>query len=186
MICLGRKDLDLSDFEVVERYFSENECDLLVCAAGIIRDKPVSRMEESEWDDVFEVNFSGAARCAEAAIPGMADRGGGHVVFISSYAAVRPAVGQTAYTTAKAALLGLTKDLAMQSGGKGVRVNAVLPGFLETRMTEAVSEKRKEVVRELHALGEFNTVDAAADFIWFLEERMPHTSGQSFSLDSRP
>lgn len=185
VVCLGSKDLDLSDSEAVTRFFARTECDLLVCAAGIIRDQPVSRMEECEWDDVFQVNFSASARCAEAAMPGMAKRGGGHVVFISSYAAVHPAVGQAAYATAKAALLGLTKGLAAEYGGKGLRVNAVLPGFLETPMTEAVSPKRKKIVRKLHMLGEFNTVIAAADFIWFLEERMPHTSGQSFSLDSR-
>lgn len=186
VVCLGSKDLDLLDSEAVTRYFAGVECDLLVCAAGIIRDQPVSRMEESEWDDVFHVNFSGAARCAEAAMPVMARRGGGHVVFISSYAAVRPAVGQAAYATAKAALLGLTKDLAAAYGEKGLRVNAVLPGFLETPMTEAVSPRRRDIVRKLHMLGEFNTAAAAADFIWFLEDRMPHTSGQSFSLDSRP
>ena len=186
VVCPGRGDLDLADAGAVAQYFAVESCDLLVCAAGIVRDQPVSRMLESEWDDVFGVNFSAAACCAEAALPGMAVRGSGHVVFISSYAAVHPAVGQAAYATAKAALLGLTKGLAAEYGGAGVRVNAVLPGFLETPMTEAVSPKRKEVVRNLHMLGEFNTVDAAADFIWFLEERMPYTSGQSFSLDSRP
>ena len=186
VVCLGSRDLDLSDGDAVKRFFAENECDLLVCAAGMIRDKPVARMEESEWDDVFRVNFSAAAGCAEAVLPGMVERGGGHVVFISSHAAVHPAVGQAAYATAKAALLGLTKDLAAAHGGKAVRVNAVLPGFLETAMTEAVSPKRRETVRKLHMLGAFNSAEAAADFIWFLEERMPHTSGQSFSLDSRP
>ncbi len=143
-------------------------------------------MEECEWDDVYAVNFTAARLCAEAAIPGMVERGGGHVVFISSYAAVRPAIGQAAYATAKAALLGLTKELASLHGRKNIRVNAILPGFLETRMTEAVSEKRKEVVRGLHFLGKFNTPAIAADFIWFLEESMPFTSGQSFHLDSRP
>lgn len=186
VVCLGRNDLDLSDSAAVESFFAGIECDLLVCAAGIIRDQPVSRMEESEWDDVFRLNFSAAARCATAALQGMAERRRGHVVFISSYAAVHPAVGQAAYATAKAALLGMTKDLAAEHGGKGVRVNALLPGFLETAMTEAVSPKRREIVRKLHMLGEFNTVEAAADFLWFLETAMPHTSGQAFQLDSRP
>ncbi len=184
--CLGRDDLDLSETGVVTRYFNENEYDLLICAAGIIRDKPVARMEESEWDDVFQVNFFSAARCAMAAAPRMAERGCGHVVFISSYAAMRPAVGQSAYATAKAALLGLTKDLAAEYGGHGVRVNVVLPGFLETPMTADVSARRKEAVRDLHMLGTLNTAEVAADFLWFLQERMPHTSGQVFSLDSRP
>lgn len=185
VVSLGRNDLDLSDSEAVERFFSGTPCDLLVCAAGIIRDQPVSRMLETEWDDVFRLNFSAAARCARAALSGMAESKVGHVVFISSYAAVRPAVGQAAYSTAKAALLGLTADLAAQYGGDGLRVNTVLPGFLETTMTEAVSPKRKEAVRKLHAVGEFNTVEAAANFIWFLQTGMPFTSGQSFRLDSR-
>ena len=185
VVSLGRKDLDLSDSEAVERFFSGTPCDLLVCAAGIIRDQPVSRMLESEWDDVFRLNFSAAARCARAALPGMAESGAGHVVFISSYAAVRPTVGQAAYATAKAALLGLTTALAAKYGGDGLRINAILPGFLETTMTEAISQKRKESVRKLHALAEFNTVEVAADFIWFLQTGMPFTSGQSFQLDSR-
>jgi len=184
--CLGRKDLDLSDAAAVKAFFAGAGCDLLVCAAGIIRDQPVARMTESEWDEVFGVNFSAARRCAEAALPGMVQRGAGHVIFISSYAALRPAQGQAAYATAKAALLGLTKGLAEEYGTRGVRVNAVLPGFLETPMTSAVSEKRKEVIRDLHFLERFNTVETAAEFVWFLEEKMPAASGQAYSLDSRP
>ena len=183
---LGRKDLDLADDEAVKAYFSENSCDLLVCAAGIIRDQPLKYMEEQKWDEIFRVNFTAAKNCALAALPSMVERNGGHVVFISSYAAVHPAVGQAAYAAAKASLLGLTKDLAAAYGEKGIRVNALMPGFLETAMTETVSEKRKSVVRDLHFLKEFNTTDAAADFLWFLDERMPWTSGQIFQLDSRP
>lgn len=186
VITLGRSGLNLSDAEAVRSFFRETSCDLLVCAAGMIRDQPISRMEEGEWDEVFWLNFIAASDCALAALPGMVERSSGHVVFISSYAAIHPAVGQAAYATAKAALLGLTKDLATKYGKHGIRVNALLPGFLETPMTEAVSPKRKEIVRQLHALGEFNTVAAAADFLWFLETSMPFTSGQSFQLDSRP
>lgn len=186
VVQLGRRDLDLGNQSAVEAYFSEEKCDLLVCAAGIIRDQPLSRMEEAAWDEVFQVNFIAARNCAWAAIPAMTKRGKGHVIFISSYAAVHPAVGQAAYATAKAALHGLTKELAEAYGRSGVRVNTVLPGFLETAMTAAVSEKRREIVKTLHFLGELNTPEAAAGFIRFLHERMPYTSGQSFSLDSRP
>ncbi|MFK7851430.1 MAG: SDR family oxidoreductase [Akkermansiaceae bacterium] len=183
---LGRADLDLLDEERVREYFSENACELLICAAGMIRDQPLKRMEEETWDEVFGINFEGARICAEVAISEMVKRKGGHVVFVSSYAAIRPAVGQAAYAAAKAALLGLTKALAEKWGKEGVRVNAVLPGFLETPMTEAVSEKRKAVVRDLHFLGEFNTVESAANFFLFLEEGMRGASGQVFQLDSRP
>jgi 3-oxoacyl-[acyl-carrier protein] reductase len=170
----------------VKRFFHEQPCDLLVCCAGIIRDAPLLRMEEGDWDEVIEVNYQAAARCAAGALPGMLAKGGGHVVFLSSYASLHPAVGQAAYAAAKAALHGLACDLAALHGRAGLRFNVVLPGFLETPMTEAVSGKRKEVIRNSHHLGEFNTPAAAAGFVRFLEEQLPFTSGQVFSLDSRP
>lgn len=183
---LGRKDLDLGDRRAIESFFSSKTCDLLICAAGMIRDQPLSRMEEEAWDEVFRLNFTSAQKCAFAVIPQMIERGKGHIMFISSYAAVHPAIGQAAYATAKAALHGLTKELAETYGNCGIRVNTVLPGFLETPLTSAVSEKRRDIVRKLHFLGKLNTPEAAAEFIRFLHERMPHTSGQIFSLDSRP
>ena len=186
VVSLGRKDLDLVDSVAVQRFFHEHPCDLLVCCAGIIRDAPLLRMEEGDWDEVIEVNYQAAARCAAGALPGMLAKGGGHVVFLSSYASLHPAVGQAAYAAAKAALHGLARDLAALHGRAGLRFNVVLPGFLETPMTETVSGKRKEVIRSSHHLGEFNTPAAAAGFIRFLEEQLPFTSGQVFSLDSRP
>jgi 3-oxoacyl-[acyl-carrier protein] reductase len=186
VIALGSKDLDLSDDGRVTRFFESNPCDLLVCCAGIIRDVPLLRMEEGQWDEVVAVNFTAAARCAAAAVPGMLAKGRGHVVFVSSYAALHPAVGQAAYAAAKAALHGLARDLAERHGGSGLRSNVVMPGFLETPMTDPVPDKRKEAIRGAHCLGRFNTPSAAAGFIRFLEERLPFTSGQVFSLDSRP
>lgn len=186
VVALGRTDLDLSDSAAIDRFFSTNDCNLLICAAGMIKDQTLMTMDEFSWDDVFEIHYTAARNCALAAIPMMVRKGHGHVVFISSYAAIHPAVGQAAYATAKAAILGLTKDLALTYGSNQIRVNAILPGFMETPMTEQVSDNRKQLVRELHALGEFNTPDIAAEFILFLEQSMPHTSGQFFQLDSRP
>jgi 3-oxoacyl-[acyl-carrier protein] reductase len=183
---LGREDLDLLDRHAVKAFFRDEICDLLVCAAGFTDDAPLAKMPECGWDKVFGVNYEAAGRCAAAALPGMADRGCGHVVFISSHAAIHPAVGQAAYAAAKAALLGLTSDLAARWGGNGIRINAVLPGFMETPMTQTVSAKRREAVRTSHHLGRFNTPAAAAEFIRFLHDRMSHTSGQVFQLDSRP
>ncbi len=185
VVALGSGDLDLLDGEAVVRFFAAKPCDLLVCCAGIIRDAPLARMEEEAWDEVMAVNFEAAARCAQTVVPGMRARGSGHVIFISSYAARRPAVGQAAYAAAKAALHGLTRDLAARYGKDGLRFNVVLPGFLKTRMTSAVSAKRREEIRAMHHLGAFNTPAAAAAFIRFLEEKMPYTSGQVFCLDSR-
>lgn len=185
VVSLGSKDLDLADIAAVKRFFHGQSCDLLVCCAGIIRDAPLPRMEEEEWDQVMEVNYEAAARCAAAAVPGMLAKGSGHVIFLSSYAALNPAAGQVAYAAAKAALHGLARHLAALHGPAGLRFNVVLPGFMETPMTGAVSDKRKESIRASHVLGEFNTTAEAARFMRFLEEELRFTSGQVFSLDSR-
>lgn len=182
----GREELDLLAPGAIRSALGSVPVDLLVCAAGGIRDTPLARMNESMWDEVFSVNFTAAAACAAAVLPGMIGRGRGHIVFISSYSALHPPVGQAAYATAKAALLGLTEDLARENGRHGVRVNAVLPGFLETGMTATVSAHRKAAVLADHALGRFNTPEAVAKFIRFLHEQLPETSGQAFQLDSRP
>lgn len=181
----GRAELDVTDAAAVRSYFKSRQVDLLVCAAGIIRDAPLARLNECAWDEVLAVNYHAAAVCAAAASSGMIARGCGHIVFVSSNSALQPPLGQIAYATAKAALLGLTASLAGQNGRCGIRVNAILPGFLETRMTESVSAGRKAEVLNEHTLSRFNTPEAVAKFIRHLHEDLPHTSGQTFQLDSR-
>lgn len=185
VLALCRDDLDLTDELAVAAFFSEHRCDLLICAAGIIRDQPLIKMDEPTWDEMMEINYTAAKNCALAAVPGMIDNGEGHVIFISSYAANHPSIGQAAYATAKSAILGFTKDMALRHGYNRIRFNAILPGFMETPMTANVSDNRKQEVRDSHVLGEFNTPEVTAGFILFLEERMLHTSGQVFQLDSR-
>ena len=178
-------DLDVTSQESVQRGLASLPVDLLICAAGTTRDAPLSRLGEKQWDEVLAVNYQGAAACAAAVLPRMIEHGRGHIVFISSYSALRPPVGQVAYATAKAALLGLTTSLARENGRNGVRVNAILPGFLETPMTVAMSGKRKAEILAEHSLGRFNNADSVAKFIRYLHEDLPHTSGQVFQLDSR-
>lgn len=181
----ARAELDVTDPVAIRRYFESRPVDLLVFAAGIIRDTPLACLDDSAWDEVFAVNYQAAAACAAAVLPGMIGRSCGHLIFISSHSALHPPVGQLPYAAAKAALLGLTVSLARIHGLHGIRVNAILPGFLETPMTESVSQKRKTEILEQHALGRFNTPDAVAKFIRHLHEDLPHTSGQIFKLDSR-
>lgn len=185
VIALGSRDLDLMDVSALAQFFASNPCDLLVCSAGIVRDQLLIKMDSLSWDEIWDVNFKAARNCARAAIPEMIENKSGHVVFISSYAALHPALGQSAYTAAKAALLGLTQELASTHGVDGIRVNAILPGFMETPMTATVPPERKQEVRLMHTLKAFNTPEIAADFIYFLEQHLPHTSGQIFQLDSR-
>lgn len=181
----GRRELDVTDPTAITAYFSDLPVDLLVCAAGLTGEQPLGRLPETLWDGVLAVNFTGAAACARAALPGMIARGAGHLLFVSSFSALHPPPGLAAYAAAKAALLGLTRDLAARHGAQGVRVNSILPGFLETRMTREVTSGRRAAVLAEHTLGAFNTPQAVAGFIHFLHHHLPHTSGQYFQLDSR-
>jgi 3-oxoacyl-[acyl-carrier protein] reductase len=181
----GSKELDVRDGTTVRNFFQQRDVDLLVCAAGITRDAPIARLTHEAWDETWAVNFRGALDCAKAVLPGMIARGGGHIIFISSYSALHPPTGQAAYASAKAALLGLVTDLARRHGLSNIRVNAVLPGVLETRMTGGVTEARRTEILAAHTLGRFNTCERAATFIRFLHHELPHTSGQVFQLDSR-
>ena len=181
----GSRELDVKDSTQVRCYFENRNVDLLVCAAGITRDASLGRLSEEAWDETWSVNFTGALSCIRAVLPNMIERHRGHIILISSFSALRPPRGQAPYAAAKAALLGLVADLALEHGPSNIRINAVLPGFLETAMTSSVTPERREQIRADHTLGRFNTCTHAADFIRFLHHQLPHTSGQVFQLDSR-
>lgn len=178
-------ELDVTSQPAVKNFFEPLQPDLLICAAGITRDAVLSKLDENAWDELMAVNYQGAAACAAAALPGMIARGRGHIIFISSQSAIHPPAGQAGYAAAKAALLGLTTSLARKHGSRGIRINAILPGFLETPMTSGVTAKRRAEVLADHSLGRFNTQDSVAKFIRHLHQELPHTSGQVFQLDSR-
>lgn len=181
----GRGELDVSDAAAVKEYFLKRKTGLLICNAGITRDALLAKIDEEQWDEVIAVNLRGAALCAAAASRGMIRARRGHIVFVSSYSAIHPPSGQAAYAAAKAGLIGLGKSLAKELGAANLRVNVVLPGFLETKMTATVSDERKDTVRSEHVLGRFNTPEAVAAFLLTLHLHLPHTSGQVFQLDSR-
>lgn len=182
----GRGELDVSSSDSVQSYFADaGDIDLLVCNAGMTADKPLARMTELDWASVMAVNLRGAFLCAREVSKGMVKRRQGHVLFVSSFSAIHPPVGQVNYAAAKAALLGVMKSLAQELGPRNVRVNAILPGFLETKMTEGLGANIKSASLEKHTLGRFNTPDAVASFVSFLHRQMIHTSGQVFNLDSR-
>ncbi|MEK7954127.1 SDR family NAD(P)-dependent oxidoreductase [Luteolibacter soli] len=181
----GRRELDVTDPGAVRDFFRRHEPELLVCNAGITRDAPLARLDEEAWDQVIDVNLRGAARCAAAASRPMLRARRGHIVFISSFSALHPPAGQAAYAAAKAGLIGLGKSLARELGPAGIRVNGILPGFLDTPMTAGLSGERREQIRRDHVLGRSNTPEAVASFLVHLHDHLPHTSGQVFQLDSR-
>jgi NAD(P)-dependent dehydrogenase (short-subunit alcohol dehydrogenase family) len=182
----GRRELDVSDSAVIIEWFKAHEkIDLVVHSAGVLRDRRFPNMEEEDFDTVLEVNLKGAFQVSQAALKSMAHRRSGHIIFIGSNSARWGNAGQANYAAAKAGIIGLTHSLAKEYGGRNIRVNCVLPGLLETKMTAHLSEEIKQSVREAHALRRFNTCEAVARFVAFLDQELPHTSGQVFQLDSR-
>lgn len=180
-----KQELDVTDPAKVQRFFDKREVDLLICNAGITDDNLLLKMTEKSWDKVLNTNLKGSFLCADACLPSMAQRQRGHVIFINSFSAFHPPAGQAHYAAAKAGLTGLTDSFAKNYGKNGVRVNQICPGWLETKMTAKITEKRKQEVLEKHALRQFNTAASVAHFLLYLHENLPFTSGQTFHLDSR-
>lgn len=182
----GRRELDVSDSGAVQDFLGElPRLDLLINNAGTRCDKPLVKMTEDEWDRVIDVNLRGAFLCGREAARKMFRQRSGHVVNIGSFSALVPPSGQGNYAAAKAGLVGMTQSFAEEFGKRGVRVNCVLPGFLEgTGMTRDLPGAVIEKARAAHVLGRFNTPGAAARFIVQLDE-MQAVSGQVFQLDSR-
>lgn len=182
----GKAELDVTSAASVEACLATlPRIDLLVHCAGMLRDRRATAMTEEDFAAVLEVNLNGAFRVAQVTLKLMARQRRGHIIFIGSNSARWGTVGQANYAAAKAGIIGLTHSLAREYGSRNIRVNCVLPGLLETRMTAHLPEEVISSVKAAHTLGRFNTCDAVARFIAFLDSQLPHTSGQVFQLDSR-
>ncbi len=181
----GRHELDASNCQVIEEWFRTHDAyDLVIANAGITKDQLLMKQKESTWDEVMNVNLKGAvwvARSATKSVP----KHPLSIVFIGSYIGQHPKMGQSLYASSKAALVGVVRSLAMEWGRRDVRVNLVLPGFMETKMTADLTIQAKERAASLHLLPQFNTPDRVAAFLYFLHTELPYTSGQTFNLDSR-
>ena len=181
----GREELDVRRADEVTAWFRKiRSLDLLVNNAGITRDAPVLRMTEEAWNDVIDTNLKGAFLCSQAAYRLMRSGGGGHILQIGSFSSMRPPVGQAAYAAAKAGLIGLTQSLAAEWGADNIRVNCLLPGFLETRMTAGLAEDVVASALRSHALGRFNSLEAVGRLVFELQAQ-EHVSGQILQSDSR-
>ena len=177
--------MDVRDEAQVEAYFARLErIDVLIANAGITRDATMLNLPAKDFDEVLDTNLRGTFLCARAAIKMMVRQRSGHILLIGSRSGKNGPRGQTAYAAAKAGLVGFAQSVAKEYGGRNIRCNVVLPGFLETKMTASALEKRREQILAEHALGRFNTPENAARAIAFLA-RLENVSGQVFTLDSR-
>jgi len=166
---------------VTERF---GALDVLVNNAGITRDTLAIRMKDDDWRAVLDTNLSSAFYLARAALRGMLRAGFGRIVNISSVVGIRGNVGQANYVTAKAGLIGLTKALAREYAAKGITVNTVAPGFIESDMTaELAPELREAYLREIPA-GRFGTPEDVARVVAFLASgAAAYVNGQTLAVD---
>jgi len=141
---------------------------ILVNNAGITRDNLLMRMKDEEWDDIINTNLTSVYRLSKACLRPMTKARKGRIISISSVVGVSGNAGQTNYAAAKAGLIGFTKSLAREAGSRGITVNAVAPGFIDTDMTRALSDEQKEALMvniPLKRLGQPEEIAAAVAFL---------------------
>ncbi len=158
--------------------------DILINNAGITRDNLLLRMKEKDWDDVIAVNLKGTFNCMQAAARHMMKQRSGAIINISSIVGVYGNPGQVNYSASKAGVIGLTKTVAKELAPRGVRVNAIAPGFIETEMTKKIPEEKQKLVIEKIPLGKFGTPDDVALLVSFLvSDEAKYITGQIIGLD---
>ncbi|NLM26129.1 MAG: 3-oxoacyl-[acyl-carrier-protein] reductase [Firmicutes bacterium] len=158
--------------------------DILVNNAGITRDGLLMRMSDEDWQQVLDVNLSGAFYLCRSAIRPMMKQRSGKIVNISSVIGVTGNPGQINYAAAKAGLIGLTKSLAKEVASRGILVNAVAPGYIDTDMTNQLSEQQKEAIVKMIPLGRTGTVEDVAQLVYFLvSDANKYITGQTIHVD---
>ena len=158
--------------------------DVLVNNAGVTRDTLALRMKREDWETVIDTDLSSAFHLSKAALRGMLRAGWGRIVNVSSVVALRGNVGQANYVAAKAGLLGLTKALAREYAGKGVTVNAVAPGFIESDMTDGLPDELRDAYLEQIPVGRFGRPEeVAAAIAYLVSDDAAYVNGQTLTVD---
>lgn len=180
---------DISDFSQAKNLISKAKeelgtIDILVNNAGITRDGLIMRMTEEDFDRVIEVNLKGVFNCTRHTVPIMVKQRSGRIINITSVAGVLGNPGQANYSAAKAGIIGMTKTLAKEIGSRGITVNAIAPGFIETDMTAELTDKVKETIKDQTALGKLGRPENIADAVAFLAGSTgEYITGQVLSVD---
>ncbi len=180
---------DMADRESVasalETVVSEaQEIDILVNNAGITRDGLIMRMKDEAWDDVIAVNLTSVFLTCRRIGRLMATQRKGAIVNISSVVGIMGNGGQTNYAASKAGIIGFSKSLARELSGRNVRVNVVAPGFIETSMTEVLSDKVKDTIKTQIPLGRIGNTEEVAQTVAFLSsDKASYITGQVLAVD---
>jgi len=142
--------------------------DILVNNAGITRDNLLMRMKEEEWNEIINTNLASVYKMSKSVLRGMLKKKAGRIISITSVVGATGNSGQTNYAAAKAGIMGFTKSLAREVGIRGITVNAVAPGFIQTDMTNALSEDQKDKLAAQIPMGRLGTVNEVAQAVLFL------------------
>ncbi len=182
-------ELDVTDREqsrqvvrdTLERY---GRVDVLINNAGITQDALLAKMTEVQWDTVISVNLKGPFNCTQAVVEAMVEQGQGVILNAASVVALFGNIGQANYAATKAGLVGMTRSLAKELGRKGIRVNAVAPGFIVTPMTADVPEKVLQIMRDKTPLGTLGEPeDVAQAYLFLASDEAKYINGAVLSVD---
>ncbi len=169
-------------FQAAQQEF--DRVDILVNNAGINRDTLILRMSEKDWDEVLSTDLRGAFLCTKAALRSMMRQRWGRIINISSLAGLLGNAGQANYSAAKAGLIGLTKAVAREMGSRGITVNALAPGFIETDMTKDLPQSLKEEALQRIVLGRPGKPEDVAGAVAFLaSDEASYITGQVLAVD---
>jgi len=165
--------LDVTDNEQVSNLVKSigedfGSVDILVNNAGITRDNILLRMKEDEWEDIINTNLSSIYKMSKSVLRGMIKKRSGRIISITSVVGAMGNAGQSNYAAAKAGIIGFTKSLAREVGVRGVTVNAIAPGFIETDMTDSLPDNQREALAGQIPLGRLGTADEVAEAVLFL------------------
>ena len=180
---------DVSNFEDCERFTQEiikkyGKIDVLVNNAGITKDTLIMRMKKEDFESVIDVNLVGTFNVTKNVIPHMIKARSGRIVNISSVVGISGNAGQTNYAASKAGIIGFTKSLAKEVASRGILVNAVAPGFIQTQMTQVLKDDIKEEIAKTIPLKRMGTAQDVANVVKFLaSEESSYITGQVIHVD---
>ncbi|MGI6153075.1 MAG: 3-oxoacyl-[acyl-carrier-protein] reductase [Christensenellaceae bacterium] len=180
---------DVGDFDAAKQMMDDikeqfGSIDLLVNNAGITRDGLLARMKEEDFDEVIRTNLKSVFNCCRHAAPYMMKQRAGKIINMTSVVGLAGQAGQTNYAASKAGIVGFTKALAQELGSRGITVNAVAPGYVQTEMTDALSDKVKEAIMGSIPLGRGARAEEIANTVAYLaSEQADYITGQVISVN---